>query len=123
MARLQSWGSVALMILPLAIILSFLSFPIGLYLVLTALFTEAIIFFRGNYHTKRNRFLGNVVFFIAALVIGYLTAAFLVGEEFATLVRQPLQFGTLIVAVGLTGSLGWWFGEMILSQLNLDQKA
>jgi len=90
---------------------------IGGYLALTAVLTEAILFLQGNYRSKKNRFFGNIVFFTCALVIGYVAAALLVGEEFAILLNQPLQFAGLIIAVGITGSFGWWIGEMILSQL------
>jgi energy-coupling factor transport system substrate-specific component len=117
MARLQCRGSIAVMILPLAIVLALLSPLIGGYLTLTCLLTEAIIFFIGNYRTKRNRLIGNVVFFTLALVIGYITAAFLVGNEFARLLNQPLRFAGLIIAAGIAGSLGWRLGELVLSQL------
>lgn len=117
MARLQRRGSIALMIIPLAIILALLSPLIGLYLALTCLLTEAIIFFIGNYRSKKNRGLGNIVFFTLALVMGYATAALLVGNEFARLLTQPWRFAGLIIAAAVAGSLGWWLGEVILSQL------
>lgn len=48
----------------------------------------------------------------------FLIAAAIVGEEFATLVQQPLRFGGLIIAVALTSTVGWWWlGEIILAQL------
>lgn len=117
MARLQFCGSVALMVMPLAILLGILSLAVGVYLGITAVLTETIVFLRGNYRAKNNRLLGNVIFFTTALVMGYITAAFMVGDEFATLLTQPLLFGGLIVAVAMTGTLGWWLGEMILWQL------
>jgi len=97
--------------------LGILSLAVGVYLGITAVLTETIVFLRGNYRAKNNRLLGNVIFFTTALVMGYITAAFMVGDEFATLLTQPLLFGGLIVAVAMTGTLGWWLGEMILWQL------
>ena len=61
--------------------------------------------------------LENIVFFTVALAIGYGTAALVVGDEFAILLNQPLRFVGLIIAAGMTGALGWWFGEISLSQL------
>jgi len=117
MARLQYRGSVALMIVPLGLILAFLSPLIGGYLALTAVITEVILFLRGNYRSKNHRCLGNVVFFTVALAMGYGTASLVVGEEFAILLNQPLRFVGLILAAGMTGALGWWLGEITLSQL------
>jgi hypothetical protein len=117
MARLQKRGSVALMILPLAILLVAISPVITLYLGLTVLVTEAVIFFRGNYRTKGNRLLGNVVFFVSALVIGLVSAGLLLGDKFGELLTQPWLLGGLAIAAGLTGSLGWWLGEKIVQQL------
>lgn len=117
MARLQKRGSVALMILPLALLLLPLSPAITLYLGLTTLLTEAIIFFRGNYRAKGNRLLGTVVFFVSAVVIGLVSAGLMLGDKFGALLTQPWLIGGLAIAAGLTGSLGWWLGERIVQQL------
>lgn len=117
MARLQKRGSVALMILPLALLLTPLSPLIGLYLGLTALVTEVIVFFRGNYRSRSNRVLGTVVFFVIAVVIGLPLAGFMAGEEFARFLTQPWLVGGLAIAAGMTGTLGWWLGEKIVHQL------
>ena len=118
MARLQNQGSVAVMILPLAIVLALLSPLIGGYLALTAILTEAsLLFLRGNYRLQKNRYLGNIIFFLLALVIGYGTAALVVGEEFAALLTQPWHVAGLILAMAMTASVGWRLGEIMLSQL------
>lgn len=39
------------------------------------------------------------------------------GDKFAILLNQPLRFVGLIIAAGITGFLGWWLGEITLSQL------
>lgn len=41
----------------------------------------------------------------------------LMGDKFAILLNQPLRFVGLIIAAGITGFLGWWLGEITLSQL------
>ena len=133
MARLQHPGSVALMILPLAILLAPLSVIITLYLVLTVLVTEAVVLFRGNYRSKGNRFLGTVVFFVSGVVIGLgsiLGLAYLVNsgaipgdnlakllDKFTQLISNPWLIGVLATAAGITGSIGWWLGEKVVQQL------
>ncbi len=133
MARLQRRGSIALMILPLALLLLPLSPFITLYLVLTPLTAEAVIFFRGNYRSKANRLLGTVVFFVSAVLIGLgsifgLAALVNTGAipaenlakllaKFATLLSNPWLLGLLAVAAGITGSIGWLLGERIVLQL------
>ena len=117
MARLQRRGSVALMILPLALLLTPISPAITLYLFLTALLTEAVVFLRGNYRTKANRLLGTVVFFVSAIVIGLVSAGFMLGGEFAKFLTQPWLLGGLAIAAGITGTIGWWLGESIVRQL------
>ena len=108
MARLEYRGSVALMIVPLALILALLSPLIGGYLGVTASLTELVLLFRGSYRSKRNRCLGNLVFFTTAIVIDYLLAAVLVGDEFARLLNQPLYFAGLVLAgaIALSSGLG-----------------
>jgi energy-coupling factor transport system substrate-specific component len=105
------------MILPLALLLVALSPAITLYLALTTLLTEGVVFFRGNYRAKNNRLLGTVVFFVSALVIGLVSAGVMLGGEFAELLTQPWLIGGLAVAAGVTGTLGWWLGERIVLQL------
>ncbi|MFE4106801.1 hypothetical protein [Almyronema epifaneia] len=117
MARLQRRGSVALMILPLALLLAPISPAITLYLALTTLVTEAAVFWRGNYRTKGNRLLGTVVFFVSAVVIGLVSAGLMLGAEFANLLTQPWLLGGLAIAAGITGAVGWWLGESIVRQL------
>jgi hypothetical protein len=117
MARLQRRGTVALMILPLAILLMAISPVITLYLALTTVVTEAAIFFRGNYRTKSNRLLGNVVFFVSALVLGLVSAGLILGDKFGELLTKPWLIGGLAIAAGLAGALGWWLGERIVQQL------
>lgn len=117
MARLQRRGSVLLMILPLAILLAPLSPVIFLYLGLTALLTEAVIFFRGNYRPKRNRWLGNLTFFVSGVLIGLTSAAYMLGEKFGVLLTKPWIIGLLAIAAAVTASIGWKLGETIISQL------
>ncbi|PSN19075.1 hypothetical protein C7271_09175 [filamentous cyanobacterium CCP5] len=117
MARLQRRGSIALIILPLAVLLVAISPVLTVYLGLTTLLTEAVVFFRGNYRVKANRLLGNVVFFVSAVVIGFVSAALMLGDRFAQFLTQPWLLGGMAIAVGLTGALGWWLGERIVLQL------
>mgnify|MGYP001829181865 CR=1 FL=1 len=117
MARLQKRGSVALMILPLALVLGVINWGMLLYLALTALVTEAAIAWRGNYRRKDNRLLATVVFFVSAVVIGLVSAAFIVGGRFAELLTQPWLIGLFALISGLMGALGWWLGERIIHQL------
>ncbi|NEQ30533.1 MAG: hypothetical protein F6K04_05960 [Leptolyngbya sp. SIO4C5] len=117
MARLQRRGTILLMILPLAVLLLPLSPAITLYLALTALLAEAVVFLRGNYRVKRNRLLGNVTFFVSAVVIGLTSAALMLGGEFAELLTRPWLIGVLAIAAGITGSIGWWLGESVVRQL------
>ncbi|MDJ0704905.1 MAG: hypothetical protein QNJ46_16610 [Leptolyngbyaceae cyanobacterium MO_188.B28] len=117
MARLQKRGSVALMIMPFAILMTPVSSIITLYLFLTTLLTEGVVFLRGNYRSKANRLLGAVVFFVSAVVIGLVIAGFIAGEEYAELLIKPWLIGGLAIAGGITGSIGWWLGESIVRQL------
>jgi hypothetical protein len=117
MARLQRRGSVALMILPLAILMMVLSPIFTLYLTLTALFTEAVVFFRGNYRVKRNRLLGNVVFFFSAAVIGLVSAGLLASDRVGALLSRPWFIAGIAIAAGVTGAVGWWLGEKVVLQL------
>jgi energy-coupling factor transport system substrate-specific component len=121
MARLQRRGSVALMILPLAILLGLLSPIIFLYLAATVLVTEMVMFFVGNYRRKFNRLLGNVLFFATANLGGLLLAANLVkgpkADPFVQLVSQPVVLIGLAIAAGVAGAIGWWLGELAVKQL------
>lgn len=117
MARLQRRGSVALMILPLALVLGVINWGMLVYLALTVLVTEAAIAWRGNYRRKDNRLLATVVFFVSAVVIGLVSAAFIIGGRFAELLTQPWVIGGLALVAGLAGALGWWLGERIVQQL------
>lgn len=117
MARLQRKGSVALMIVPLALLLGAISPVITLYLTATSLLTELIIFFRGNYHSKGNRLLGNIIFFGSAASLGLLIAAYIVGGKFAQPLTQPWIFVVIGIASCTTGAIGWWLGELVIKQL------
>ncbi|MEO1350335.1 MAG: MptD family putative ECF transporter S component [Cyanobacteria bacterium J06635_15] len=133
MARLQHRGSIALMILPLALLLAPLSLFITLYLVLTTVVAEAVVFFCGNYRAKRNRLLGTVVFFVSAVVIGLGSIVLLANlvnagtvpgdglaemlSKFATLLNNPWLIGVLAIVTGILGTVGWWMGESIVQQL------
>lgn len=121
MARLQRRGSVVLMILPLALLLGLISPIITLYLAVTVLITEGVMFFIGNYRNKGHRLLGNVLFFGSANLGGILLAASLIrGEKsapFVQFVSQPLILLLLTVAAGLAGVVGWWLGELAVKQL------
>ena len=105
------------MILPLALLLTPLSPAITLYLALTTLLTEAVVFLRGNYRAKGNRLLATVVFFVSAVVIGLVSAGLMLGDKFAQLLTQPWLIGGLAIAAGITGAIGWWLGESIVRQL------
>lgn len=117
MARLQRRGSVALMILPLALLMTPISPAITVYLVLTTLLTEVVVFLCGNYRAKRNRLLGTVVFFVSAVVIGLISAGLMLGGEFGELLTKPWIIGGLAIAAGVAGAIGWWLGEKIVHQL------
>jgi len=125
MARLQRRGSIALMILPLVLVFTIIGILLrstvfglfGFYLAIATALAEAVVFWFGNYHIKRNRFLGNVVFFTSGFIVGVVSAAWTVGEEFADLLAQPWQFAGLILAAALMASIGWWIGEFLLSKL------
>lgn len=117
MARLQKRGSVILIVLPLAILVIPISPAITLYLVLTILLTEAVVYFRGNYRLKRNRLLGTVLFFASAVVIGLVGGGLMVGGVFAEFLTKPWLIGLLSLAGAITGGIGWWLGENIVSQL------
>ena len=121
MARLQRRGSVALMILPLALLLGLISPIITLYLAATVLVTEVVMLFVGNYRRKSNRLLGNILFFASANLGGLLLAAFLIrssrAEPFAKLVGQPIVLIVLTILAGAAGALGWWLGEQAIKQL------
>jgi hypothetical protein len=105
MARLQRRGSIALMILPLALLLGPISPIVTLYLAVTVSIAEGVMFFIGNYRNKRHRLLGNVLFFASANLGGLLLGAYLIrGEKAAPLVQfvsQPLVLLLLTVAAGV----------------------
>lgn len=117
MARLRRRGSIALMMVPLALLTIPISPPIMLYLMLTILFTEAVVFFRGNYRSKANRLLGTVVFFSSAVVIGLVVGGLMLGDTFAEFLTQPWLIGLLAIAAGVGAWVGWWLGEKIVLQL------
>ncbi|MER3492103.1 MAG: hypothetical protein C4323_07095 [Mastigocladus sp. ERB_26_2] len=121
MARLQRRGSVALMILPLALLLGLISPIISLYLAATALVTELVMFFVGNYRRKINRLLGNVLFFSSANLGGLLLAAFLIktsrADPFVKIVTQHWLLLLLTILAGVAGAVGWWLGELGIKQL------
>jgi energy-coupling factor transport system substrate-specific component len=132
MARLQRRGSVALMILPLAVLLGLVSPIITLYLAVTVLVTEGVMFFVGNYRRKINRLIGDVLFFGSANLIGLLLLInFSQGliskikdpkkaETFTQLIQFMNQPGTLIlltVLAAVAGALGWFLGELAVKQL------
>ncbi|MBF2079188.1 MAG: hypothetical protein IGR76_11870 [Synechococcales cyanobacterium T60_A2020_003] len=117
MARLQKRGSVALMILPMALLLGLQSVSMTVYLALTVLMTELVIVFRGSYRTKANRLLGTLVFFETAIVIGIVALVFIVGGDYARLANQPWIFLGMAIAIGLAATLGWWLGEQVVNQL------
>jgi hypothetical protein len=121
MARLQRRGSVALMILPLALLLGLLSPIITLYLAATVFVTEVVMFFLGNYRRQINRLIGNILFFSSANLGGLLLAAYLIkgpkADPFVKLVTQPLVLVLLTILTGAAGALGWWLGELAIKQL------
>ncbi|MGA7936735.1 MAG: MptD family putative ECF transporter S component [Kovacikia sp.] len=132
MARLQRRGSIALMILPLAILLGLISPIITLYLGATIVITEGVMFFVGNYRRKINRLIGDVLFFGSANLIGLLLlinfSQGLISKikdpqkaaAFSQLIQFMNQPGTLIlltVLAGAAGALGWFLGELAVKQL------
>lgn len=129
MARLQRRGTLALMMLPLVVLFIIIALIgprlfglFAFYLAIAAFLAEAVVFWFENYHIKRNRFLGNLVFFTSGFVVGVISAALTVGNDFAELLRQHLQFAGLTVAAALSGSIGWWVGELLLSKLKQSGK-
>ncbi|MFB6277712.1 MAG: hypothetical protein ABEI32_16370 [Halothece sp.] len=117
MARLEKRGSVFLIVLPLAVLVIPLSPAIALYLVLTILVTEIVVSVSGNYRSKRNRLLGTVLFFSSAVVIGLVGSGLILGDEFTELFTKPWLIGVFSLTAGVTGGIGWWLGEKIVSQL------
>ncbi|MBF2009719.1 hypothetical protein ACF3DV_20395 [Chlorogloeopsis fritschii PCC 9212] len=121
MARLQRRGSVALMILPLAVLLGLISPIISLYLAVTVLVTELVMFFLGNYRRKINRLWGNVLFFASANLGGLLLGAYLIkgsrADPFVKIATQPGVLILLTVLAGIAGVVGWWLGESAVKQL------
>lgn len=117
MARLQKRGSVALMILPLALLLGLQSVSMTAYLAVTVLVTELAVWLRGNYRTKGNRLLGNLVFFETAILVGIVALVFIVGGEFAQLAERPWIFLVMAIAIAAASALGWWLGELVVTQL------
>ena len=117
MARLQRRGSLALMILPLALLTVAQSPVITLYLTLSTLLTELVVALRGNYRTQSNRMLGTVLFFSSAVVIGLVGAGLILGDRFAELLTKPWLIAGLSVAAAVTGGIGWWLGERVVQQL------
>ncbi|HEY9614859.1 hypothetical protein [Allocoleopsis sp.] len=120
MARLQRRGSVALMILPLALLLALINPIITLYLAVTVLVTEVVMFFLGNYRRKTNRLVGNILFFASANLGGVLLGAFLLtGSQAAPFAKlaQPGILLLLTIVAGAAGALGWWLGELAIKQL------
>ncbi len=121
MARLQRRGSVAVMILPLALLLGLISPIITLYLAATVMITEGVLFFIGNYRRKSHRLIGNLLFFGSANLGGLLLGAYLIrgarSAPFVRFVSQPLVLGLLTVAAIVAGAIGWWLGELAVKQL------
>jgi energy-coupling factor transport system substrate-specific component len=120
MARLRRRGSVALMILPLAILLGLVSPIITLYLAATVFVTEVVMFFVGNYRRRFHRLLGDVLFFSSANLGGLLLAAYLIkgpkADPFVKL-ATPSILVLLTIAAGVAGAVGWWLGELAIEQL------
>ncbi|NET36911.1 MAG: hypothetical protein F6K19_33605 [Cyanothece sp. SIO1E1] len=117
MVRLQKRGSIALMIWPLALLLTPISPVITVYLILTTVVTEAVVWLRGNYRIKANRLLGTILFFTSAVVIGLVGAGLTLGDKFAELLSKPWLIGGAAIAASITGTIGWWLGEQIVYQL------
>jgi hypothetical protein len=121
MARLQRRGSVALMIVPLALLLGLISPVISLYLLLTVAIVEGVMFFIGDYRNRRQRLLANILFFTSANLGGLLMGAYLLkgakANAFIQFVSQPLFLLALTVGAGFTGAVGWWLGEQTVKQL------
>lgn len=121
MARLQRRGSVALMILPLALLLGLISPLMTLYLAVTVLITEGVILLLGNYRRKANRLVGNVIFFASANLGGILVVAYFLGgsgdNAVINRVTQPWLLTVLTLVAAGGGALGWWLGELGVQQL------
>jgi len=117
MARLQRSGSVALTIGTLAIILSRISFVISGFLVAGILVTELVMLVRGGYRKKRDRLLGNILFFSSATVAGALIGAYVAGEAFAAWLSQSWILAPMTILSGVSGAVGWWLGEKVVTQL------
>jgi energy-coupling factor transport system substrate-specific component len=117
MARLQRPGSVALMLVPLAVLLGLITPAITAYIAITVLLTELIMWWRGGYRKKINRLLGNVLFFALAAVIGIIVGTLTFGEQFAELLDRPLLIAGITVLCGVAGAVGWWLGELVIKQL------
>lgn len=117
MARLQRSGSVALTIGTLAIILSRVSLIVTAFLGVAILVTELVMLARGGYRKKRDRLFGNVLFFSSATVAGALIGAYVAGEAFAAWLSQSWILAPMTVLSGVSGAVGWWLGEKVVTQL------
>jgi energy-coupling factor transport system substrate-specific component len=121
MARLQRRGSVALMILPLALLLGLISPIMTLYLAVTVAVTEGTMLVVGNYRRKINRLIGNGLFFASANLGGLLLGAYLIkghkADSFVRLVTQPVVLLLVTLLAGAAGVLGWWLGELAIQRL------
>ncbi len=119
MARLQKRGSVALMILPFALLLGIVSPLITLYLGCTVVTTEIIVALTlRNYRAKASRLLGNMLFFGGAALFGLIIFAYVIGSDAAQFILdKPWIIGVMAIASAIAGALGWWLGEIVVSQL------
>ncbi len=124
MARLQRPGSIALIILPLAVLLGLLSPLITLYLAVTVIVIEAVLYFLGSYRKRINRLIANVLFFASANLAGLLVLIYF-SQGLISRIKDPkradalthvIQFinqpGTLIlltILAGVAGAVGWFW--------------
>jgi len=61
--------------------------------------------------------LGTVLFFASAVAIGIVGGGLMVGDVFAELLTKPWLIALLSLSGAITGGIGWWLGENIVSQL------
>jgi len=72
---------------------------------------------RGGYRKKRDRLLGNILFFSSATVAGALIGAYVAGEAFAAWLSQSWILAPMTILSGVSGAVGWWLGEKVVTQL------
>jgi len=87
------------------------------FLVAGILVTELVMLVRGGYRKKRDRLFRNILFFSSATVAGALIGAYVAGEAFAIWLTRSWILAVMTALSGVSGAVGWWLGEKVVTQL------